>query len=453
MNNKKYIKYNIPSNNSGFSIVELIVAVAIIAAVFTPVLKSFTTAAITNAKAQRTQDVTSVAERMMEEVKGYSVKDLFAEATTSSRKYEILFLSGDDAEGYLSGGEYTSDSDNYDEPPYVLLYKNTTATQGKAYDVAVKIDNEPYDNDASTNASNINSAALPQLYDIQDSKDHAVLSWEMSKYDSSAFNNLVEENTKKDELKPTIVGIVKDKGKKITEIILEDGPVVTETENGREVTYTTANIDCVVKYETGNETYTKMLEYDVYSSNLKNLKVDDNDKSNGGPHLYLFYKMGVIDNNDYKDDEDDDTTNHSGYMPHEYIDIIDTTSDGIHNVYLMLQNDGNLNDLKYSDGVKKADIELGYYRNKEKTIGGTVVKRTSDAFTLSQTHWDKNNLAILGNNEFYTNLTSNDVNIEQGKLYEVKKKNRVYKVTVSVYDGENLATELVSSMNAGDEAK
>jgi len=416
-----YIKKN--TDNSGFSIVELIIAVAILAAVVIPVLRSFTMAAVTNSKAQKVQDVTSVAERIMEEVKGCSIKELYSEATTSSNKDSIVFLSGDDAKNYLSSSTYSTDSDNFNNAPYVLLYDNVTATQGRTYNICVKIDPEEYDKASATDASNINSTELPQLYDIQDSSDHVVLSWEMSKYDSNSLNNLVEINTKEDNkktnIKNTIMGNgTKGKGIKTTTITFSDSGS------------NSVDVSCDVSYESGDNAYTKTLKYNVYSGKLENLEVNKN--SNGGPHAYLFYKMSAIGN--------------SEYMPNEVVNVVDTTSSGVHNVYFMLQNDGNIHDLKYRGDSKIADIELKYN-------GNTIAKSNSESYILTKTHWDKSDLGVTRDVDFYTNLTSNNPNVEQGKLFDVKKKSRVYKVTVSVFDGNNLQTELVSSMRAGEEAK
>lgn len=404
------------TDNSGFSIVELIIAVAILAAVFTPILRSFALGAKTNAKAQQMQNVTSVAEKIMEEVKAYSIEELYTKAAASA---EIVFLSGSEAEAYIDSGsnaEPSSESSDYDDAPYVLYYKDITATQGKTYNVCATINNKTYDVDTATDASNINSVKLPQLYDVQDSKDHLVLSWEMSKFDPGALNNLVEANTKEDSQKDTVKNEIKSKGVKTTTIEFDNAA------DGK-----SADITCNVKYESGDSTkYPKTLEYNVYSGTLETIEVDD--KNNGGPHAYLFYMMSPIANDEY--------------LPHEVINIVEKNkpADVNHNVYLMLQNDGNLEDLKYSDGSKAADIEIQYN-------GTTLVKRDGDSDVLTQDDMD-----TLEANSFYTNLTSSNRDLND-KLYDEKRKNRVYEVKVTVCDGTDSLTELVSSMNAGNEAK
>ncbi|MDO4188193.1 MAG: type II secretion system protein [Lachnospiraceae bacterium] len=411
MRKEKFIFSKFNKDNRGFSIVELIVAVSILAVVFIPVLKNFTMGALTNAKAQKMQNVTSVAEKMMEEVKGDSIEKLYDDAVASE---DIMFLSGADATDYLSGGEHSSDSADYDEPPYVIVYDKAIATQGTTYKVCVKIDHASYAIGSAPDASRINTVKLPQLYDVKDSKDHAVLSWEMSEYDFNAFNNLADENTREESTNSSIKNIIKDNGIKTTTITLDDASGGT------------VDISCNVTYTTGNSSYSKALEYDVYSGNLKNLDVDE--ENNGGPHIYLFYKMAAIDN--------------SEYMPHEVISVVDNTTAGVHNVYLMLQNNGYINDLRYTNETKSADLELTYN-------GNTLAK--GDGSGLSATHWNSPEGAAH-KWDYYTNLTSN-YGIESGNLYDVKRKNRVYEVTVTVYDGDEYMTEVVSSMGSGEEAK
>ena len=63
-------------NNSGMSLVEVIVAMTIFAVVTVPVLHALTTSAVYNQKARRRQNVTALAESVMENFKGYSIDSL-----------------------------------------------------------------------------------------------------------------------------------------------------------------------------------------------------------------------------------------------------------------------------------------------------------------------------------------------------------------------------------------
>ena len=63
-------------DNRGFSIVELVVCIAILAIASIPLYKSMTLAVKTDAKAQSMQNATSLAESVMEEIKMTSIDDL-----------------------------------------------------------------------------------------------------------------------------------------------------------------------------------------------------------------------------------------------------------------------------------------------------------------------------------------------------------------------------------------
>lgn len=62
-------------NNKGFSLVEVLVAVIILALVAGPILMAFVMSARFNARARETQRVSAVAESVMEEFKGMSIAD------------------------------------------------------------------------------------------------------------------------------------------------------------------------------------------------------------------------------------------------------------------------------------------------------------------------------------------------------------------------------------------
>lgn len=63
-------------NNAGFSLVELLIAIVILAIIVVPLLHSFVTSARTSAKARNTMHATAIAEDVMEEFEAYTIEEM-----------------------------------------------------------------------------------------------------------------------------------------------------------------------------------------------------------------------------------------------------------------------------------------------------------------------------------------------------------------------------------------
>ena len=439
---KVVINNNTITDNRGFSLVEMVVAVTILAIIFTPILNSFLTASRTNAKAQRTQNATSLSEDIMEEIKADSIEQLYTIATSTGLKIGTQSISVDQIDfisEYTSKAADAAEDDtgfmNNKKAPYKIVFSDVTATQGEKYDVVVTIDHMAYSEDSATDTdtddvSNINIVKLPKLYDIQDSKDHAILSWELNAHDEMAAKNLAEEfgnDTDSTKSVSALTNAIKDHGTKTTQIVLSTPSGTNDVDVEGSVIY---EVD-------GNE-----LKYSVYSGHLTH--IDKTAKDSGGPHVYLFYGMMPISSTDC--------------FPNEVIEIQDNTTDtdtsdsskrGIHNVYLMLQDEENpatqkVYDLQY-DGTN-SNLEIKYN-------GASLVKRSSPAYKLSQTKWDLGNGSTM-----FTNFKSKDTSFVEGRLYDEGEKTRIYQVTVSAFNTDDDARNnpfgvLTSTINAGNETE
>jgi len=277
-------------NNKGFSLVELLVAVAILSIISISVMKSFSTAAITSSRAQSTQNATSIAEKVMEDIKSKSRDEI--ESFTAVVKTRV------DSEG---------NNVAYNDYRYKLL--NQTATSGEKFDVYVELTESGHNNDAgTTDTSDINSVKLPEIFTVN-SDEHIVISWEMNSYDASAVENLAyKANVSKSD--------VKNNGKK-TIIVDMTGGGASDIE-----------AKCNVEYEYSG----KKLEYNVFNKKVKDIPIDSKLKS-GGPHLYLFYSPS-------------NQINSTDYFAKEEIQIKDNTASPVsvsgetykQDIYVIMQN-------------------------------------------------------------------------------------------------------------------
>lgn len=130
-------------NNSGFSLVELLIAVTILAIIVTPLLHSFVTAIRTNAKARNTMHATAIAENVMEEFEAYGI-DGMREIYKNAGYTEQLDADVD--------GDGASDNGSY----------RFTGTDGDTtsgiYDVEVLLNPAPY--------TSINNAKIADIQNL-----------------------------------------------------------------------------------------------------------------------------------------------------------------------------------------------------------------------------------------------------------------------------------------------
>lgn len=206
--NKKSMVQNI--DNKGFSLVELIICVAILGIAVVPLIQTFGNAAKTNGKAQKLQNATSLAESIMEEVKSNSIDSLGAAyngvdgsgtpnkisiavdetdfwdtASTGRTRAEWADAAAGSGAALLTGGDT-------DTPYYVLYKPSVTTTQGEEYNATVSIRTSTYKIDGATvsaNSANVaaaNSVKLPQIEEIDTLSQTVLSSKELFKYDKAA---------------------------------------------------------------------------------------------------------------------------------------------------------------------------------------------------------------------------------------------------------------------------
>ena len=414
---------SIINDNSGLSIVEVLVAVAILAIVFVPLLKTFTQASTINSKAQKLQNVTSLAEGVMEDVKGKSIQELHDLAV---ERADVSFLPLD-KDGTLTKGNLNN------VPPYTVTYENVTATQGITYDAVVTISTDNYKSTDRSDArkagndigdvSDANIRELPQINKV-DSNKNAVLSWELNKYDNKAIENLAAENSVSGSDIAALKDSYKDTAEKHINIEIKEDTDTSSTK-----------VSCEVEYKTGKNASDKSLKYLVYTGYF----VEPLASEPAGPNIYLFYTLS--------ENVKDGASNIADPIKKENIKIEDKTTGKRHNVYFIVQD--GINTLSTINGSEVTINVSG--SGYSETVSYDKFSIIPDARTLlagASTPDDESDDVY-----FFSNLK--DKNGNSGELFTSKSKDRIYYVTVEIKEhgkSEVLGT-YTSTMQTGAEAE
>ena len=419
---------SIINDNSGLSIVEVLVAVAILAIVFVPLLKTFTQASTINARAQKLQNVTSLAEGVMEDVKGKSIQELHDLAV---ERADVSFLPLD-KDGTLKKGNLNN------VPPYTVTYENVTATQGITYDAVVTISTDNYKstvrsdarkanklshNDDIGDVSDANIRELPQINKV-DSNRNAVLSWELNKYDNKALENLAAENSVTGSDIATLKDSYKNTAEKYINIEINEDSETSSTK-----------VSCEVEYKTGKNASDKSLKYLVYTGYF----VEPLASEPAGPDIYLFYTLS--------ENVKDGASNIADPIKKENIKIEDKTTGKRHNVYFIMQ-----------DGVDKLSTTNGSEVTLDISGSGyseSIYYDKTSIFTDAITYLAGGSTTDDESDDVYFFSNLKDKNGNSGELFNSKSKDRIYYVTVEIKEHgkpEVLGT-YTSTMQTGAEAE
>lgn len=136
-------------NNQGYTLLELVVAITILALIAIPLMHGFVTAARVNDKARGIEQATTAAQNVMEEIKVTPVEEL---------------LEGvEPVDGGFEGGEDKWFS-------YHVMCEDVK-TDGVPYHVDVWLDNGPYNEGNYKYVTNHNLTEMAQLYDMNAAYD------------------------------------------------------------------------------------------------------------------------------------------------------------------------------------------------------------------------------------------------------------------------------------------
>lgn len=377
------------NSNAGFSIVELIICVSILAIAAIPLMKSMGLATNINSKAQSVQNATSLGEKIMEEIKSTSIADLHT-------KY---------------GGGFNDDG------KYIINLGSQQATQGETFDVVVTIDKKEYmdetaDDLLNTPDDNVKAANKTRLPDIEeiDTLSQAVLSStkEFNKYDSEALNyfnqKLANYPTDKATITSKTIDIVK------TAVAYPPGVRVQAT-----VTY-----EDDATNESGDPAPNRYVR-DLYTGTFVpvNKEGSTTEYKPLDSNIYIFYK------------KNEDTN----IIPSTLQEVINITDSA-----------GTTNPSDPMDSHR-----VYFVRQKLADVTGPKLTLNGESFTYSNidTLTEGEKTFDGGKIDLITNLGSS-VSATDGHIYKTKAKIRVYGITVELKKGSEVISTLNSTVRAND---
>lgn len=436
-NNKAYD--NSITGNLGFSLVELIICVSILAVATIPLMSAFTTSGHVIGKAQSMQNATSVAESVMEEIKGSTIEQIknntdygYVDDVPATYSYDSFATLGPAARiTYVSGkiGSNKGMLIQQDEDPFYIFFKpdmksnaEAASPDGEKFDVIATIDaTKNYSGAVGDTAADANSIELPVIERIDKGK-HAVISKEINRLDASAVetwrNNYRDRNHLLLSDTVTLTSMTK-------EVIITISGKDADSNPEKQ-----ADVECIVRY------------YDSSKADFASDPCHVSEKVYSGTFLgtsdsrvYVFYKTAIqsIHSNHKRRDSLSLCPPDESVINRENI-IIKSTSDDIRDkarqVYLMMQEDDEYptSDSKYyvlGEGKTKMTITA------EDGSGVALPKKAtanSDLSTDGVLESSDKSLMVI------TNLHNNAGATGKSHFYYNKKDDYIYEIDVAVYD-------------------
>lgn len=306
-------------NNKGFSLIEVLIAVAILAIVSLPILKAFSTSAMVNRNARRQENANTAATAITEQFKSMTL-DRLLEKYGDTTKYGLGEKATD--EGETGDGSYKEKAYIYDEDTgrytFYVTSRDKSYYEGineERFYVEVELNPELYENQYDLNGdlitegdnilNNINSYDMPRFSDIS-SKENYVVRDVLYKWDNDAKGSFISQINSLNTANGTNEVFVSDKVIKSIEVInnvtLDEAAY---TEAGEEAFL--QEVTLIVKYEYSGLTSVEKTEKlgqnrfkvkrtksenggEIYRVGNTEPVYEDNDKLYGSmKDIYLFY--------------------------------------------------------------------------------------------------------------------------------------------------------------------
>ena len=405
------------SNDKGFTLVELLVSVAIISIASVGIIQAFTVAGITNRKAQMKQNATSLAESVMEEIKSSSITQL--KKNYNPGPGNTIAITNTDAEfAAMTARNKASTADalthgvngflTYEsgKPYYCVLYKTGAyvTTDNDKYNVTATMRTRPYSVTSSgdiADASDANTIKLPVIEEIDTHAKTVLTIKEINKYDVAAEEHFQMHS-----------GFG-------TPVVQSKEIIIDKTGDGSAGTGV-INVKCQVRYtaKDGSKTYT--YKKDVFNGTY----VSQTEGGTAQPvdnGIYIFYNRYFSSPAVEKITVNDLSTNDDHKVYVIFQDKVKKKSTG------GLESEGAINNLAGTT----ITISNGVSDVYSVTSNGDVKYVNSDGETI---YGRIKGVPSGGTDEYWliTNLPQSPGVGVEGDFSEKKSKNRMFEVTVDV---------------------
>lgn len=166
MKSRTKIKNDKKKNNGGYTLVEILAAVAILVIVVIPLLHSFVSIARLNGKAKNEQEATTVAQNLMENIKAASMETLLASSETYKDEAGNV-IEDEDGNPKMKVQVVPSESN----PGEYMIYYNQCDFNGRTYRAVAKLDASTYRKEEETEEDLYNDVGLADITTMSNKSD------------------------------------------------------------------------------------------------------------------------------------------------------------------------------------------------------------------------------------------------------------------------------------------
>jgi prepilin-type N-terminal cleavage/methylation domain-containing protein len=306
-------------NNQGFSLVEVLVCVFILAIFCIPLLRGFNMSALNNNRAHHTQMATAYAQQTLERVvaarldidnhndtggadtvDGWDLEEQITALLTDAASAEVPdFNSAQTTDGDTFRGALAAANPIYNNPEYHHLFETITFAQdnipigGREYNMTVTLDPLPYSQEVAdptaesiareanvfrvSSVDDVDGLRFPVIADEINSFDGGILNFLLDTAVSRGITGLTEEQIYRNLSKEVIVDI--------EHLLLPASPPVAGP-NGE--IQGTVKVTCDVRYNVDVGGFVEEKIYNVYMGIFELAR--GNDQWNTGGRIYIFAK-------------------------------------------------------------------------------------------------------------------------------------------------------------------